>query len=142
MKYPRLKDKDNLSKKLTDTEITQLQRDFQTELANNVLSATAIRDKLSHHYHVSYATVYYWTNDKYREKKRKANVDYWTEMKTKDYDKWYRHKKQEINNRKNRMERNPDLKLWHATISAKNEKRSKRHTVNGKPLKDYDDDNK
>ena len=96
MKYPRLKDKDNLSKKLTDTEITQLQRDFQTELANNVLSATTIRDKLSHHYHVSYATVYYWTNDKYREKKRKENVDYWTEMKTKDYDKWFQHKNRKL----------------------------------------------
>ena len=137
MKYPRLKDKDNLSRKLTDEDIKHIQEDFQQNFGK--YSPTSIRNKLAQQYHVSYATIYYWTNDKFREEKRKKDNPYWSQLKDKDYQKWHDHKVQEINRRRNRMLRNPDLKLWNEVISAKNEKRVKRKTVRKKPLQSYDD---
>lgn len=135
MKYPRLKDKDNLSRKLTDSDIQHIRADFQQNITKS--SATSIRNRLAQQYHVTYFTIYYWTNDKYREQKRGKNNLYWTQVKEKDYERWYEHKKQELTNRHNRMERNPDLKLWHEVIGAKNEKRAKRKTVKGKSLDYY-----
>lgn len=134
MKYPRLKDEDNLAKKLTTEDVTQIQEQYNMLIQTSKLSKTNIRNMLAQQYKVSYATIYYWTNDSYRTEKRKHDNTYWTEMKNKDYDKWHQHKVREIQLRKERMKRNPDLKLWHEVTSAKNEKRVKRKTVKGKTL--------
>lgn len=135
MKYPKLKDTQNLSKKLTDSEITEIQEFFKKR--SNTVSATSVRRFLADKYKVSYTTIYYWTNDKHRQEKRKKNSEYWSKIKLTDYPRWYEHKKAEITRRKNRMSRNPDLKTWNEVISAKNEKRTKRKTVKGKNLKDW-----
>ena len=136
MKYPRLKDKDNLAKKLSEKHIEELQETYQSEIQKGY-SPTSIRNKLAQHYNVSYSTIYYWTSDNYRKEKRIKNSQYWTNMKSIDYDKWLEHKTKEIDRRRKRMKRNPELKLWHEVISAKNEKRVKRKTVKGKDLEDY-----
>ena len=132
MKYPRLPAEDNLSRKLTDEQIEEIQKKYSR--VTKKMTSTAAMNTLAQQYGVSYATIYYWVKEKYRKWKRKRNVDYWNEMKTKDYEKWYKHKKAEINRRKNRMIRNPKLKLWHETVSAKNEKRCKRKTIHGKKI--------
>lgn len=135
MKYPRLKDRNNLSRKLTDKQIEEIQTKFENYIDNG--SATLIRKRLAMEYNVTYSTIYYWTNPKYREQKRKENNEYWNMVKKTDYERWYKHKKDEINRRRNRMQRNPDLKLWHEVTSAKNEKRTKRKTVKGKKINEY-----
>jgi hypothetical protein len=136
MKYPRLPDELNLSKKLTSEQIQDLNNDFNN-LSSKFKSKRLLLNFLAKKYSVSYHTVYYWTNEKYRNEKRKKNSEYWNKMKTLDYDKWYRHKKQEIARRRNRMDRNPDLKTWHNVVSAKNDKRSKRKTMKGRRLEEY-----
>ena len=136
MKYPRLQDKDNLSRKLSDTDIQHIQESFQQDLSHGY-TATGSRNKLAQQYHVTYSTIYYWTNDNFRQAKRKKDNAYWSQQKIRDPDNWYVHKKQEITRRKARMQRNPDLKLWHAVVTAKNEKRCTRKTLKGKPLQDY-----
>jgi hypothetical protein len=135
MKYPRLEDKDNLSKKLTDKQIEEIQIEFKNSTGHG--SPTSIRNRLAMKYKVSYATIYYWTNSNYRTQKRKENIEYWNMVKKTDYERWYKHKKDELIRRKNRMERNPKLKLWHEVISAKNEKRVKRKTVKGRKINEY-----
>ena len=135
MKYPKLEDEDNLSKKLTSEQI----RDIQTEFTRlkGWGTPTEVRKIIAKRYKVSYSTIYYWTNEKYRNEKRKENSTYWSKIKETDYEKWYKHKKDELVRRKNRMSRNPKLKLWHEVVSAKNEKRSKRKTIKGKGINEY-----
>ena len=139
MKYPKLKDKDNLSRKLTDEDIKNIRKFFEREIKRGYV-ATSIRNRLAQEYKVSYATIFYWTNDKHREQKREKDNKYWGKMKEVNPEKWYLHKKQEIARRRNRMIRNPELKLWNEVVSAKNDKRINRKTVKGKPLAEYDKD--
>ena len=138
MKYPRLPDADNLSRKLSQQHVDEIQQTYQQQLSQGY-TPTSIRNRLAQHYNVSYATIYYWTSDKYRQEKRSKNNAYWSEIKTRDHQKWLQHKTQEIQRRKKRMERNPQLKLWHEVVGAHNEKRVQRKTVKGKPLESYDD---
>ena len=137
MKYPRLKDKDNLSRKLTDKQIAEIQHAFE-KMIKTYKSMHAVREILTKRYKVSYSTVYYWTDSRYRKDKRAKNTEYWNKTKFTDPEKWYAHKKGELLNRRKRMERNPKLKLWHEVVGAKNEKRVKRRTVKGKLLKYYE----
>lgn len=137
MKYPRLKDKDNLSRKLLDKDIQNIREFFNQQLKEGH-TATSIRNLLARKYKVSYTTIFYWSNDKHRQEKRKKDNVYWGNMEKVDPEKWYLHKKQEIARRRNRMVRNPELKTWNEVVSAKNEKRYKRKTVKGKALEDYD----
>ncbi len=135
MEYPKLKDVDNLSRKLTDEEIAEIQNLFAVLSVDS--SKTSVRNMLARKYNVSYFTIYYWTNAEYRKMKREQNNKYWSEVKNTDYERWYEHKKQEIGRRRNRMLRNPELKVWNEVVSAKNEKRHKRVTVKGKKLEEY-----
>jgi len=137
MKYPKLPDELNLSKKLTSEDIVEIREKYFQYIQNPRLTQTFIINNLAKEYKVSYSTIYYWVKDKYRKEKREKDNKYWNNIKKINYEKWYSHKKDELIRRRNRMNRNPELKLWHEVTSAKNEKRIKRKTVHKKKLNEY-----
>ncbi|MEM2259970.1 MAG: hypothetical protein QXR88_01725 [Candidatus Pacearchaeota archaeon] len=128
-KYPKLPPELDKRRKLMPEDIKEIRRLFN-ELITHMTERQAIL-KLAEEYGVSYATIYYWTHDKYRKEKRKKNVL----TKAKWWEKHGRDLKKEVELRKERWERFPQQKIWHFLISTKNEKRCKRHTFYGIPFK-------
>jgi|TARA_R110000824_G_scaffold92059_2_gene223579 hypothetical protein len=130
MKYPRLSDKQDLRRKLMDADIASLKVAYAVRPTE--ISERQWRIKMALSLGVSPSTIAYHTNPDYRAKmlvkNRKAH------SKAVDPEDYARHRAEEIKHRQNRLERNPDLREWHYQVSAKNEKRTQRTTVLGKPL--------
>jgi hypothetical protein len=130
MKYPRLPPELDRRRKLMPEDIAAMRRLYH-EMLPQAKSERQVLLELSEKFGVSYECVYYWTHDDYREWKRKKNAEAHSKRDIRDY---VRHRARELRLRAERMKRHPPLKLWHAVVGAKNEKRCKRHTVHGIPL--------
>jgi len=130
MKYPRLPPELDLRRKLMPEDIDEI-REKHARLKAEGLTDRQTCITLARMYGVSPFTIYYWTHNEFREYKRRQNALAHSKLDMKDY---VRHRAREIQCRRERMRRYPLLKLWHAYVSAKNEKRCVRRTVHGVPL--------
>jgi|6_EtaG_2_1085325.scaffolds.fasta_scaffold01456_1 hypothetical protein len=132
MKYPKLSDKQDLRRKLMDKDIASLKvahaKDYPFKGMSYRKWAIAKASELG----VSPATIYYHTDASYQAKMRVKNAK--AHSKAHNPEDYQAHRSNEIKSRMSRWHRNPALREWHYNVSAKNEKRSQRKTVMGKPL--------
>lgn len=109
MDYPKLTDKQDLRRKLMDTDIAALQaaytRDYPFEVSYRQWAIGQARSLDIH-----FATVYYYTNDSYRAKMMAKNVK--AHSKANDPVDYAKHRATEIRSRAARRKRNPALVAW------------------------------
>jgi hypothetical protein len=133
MKYPPLPDKDDLRKKLMDSDIASLKAGYAQAFPFSGSSYRQWMLAKAEEYGVSHSTIQYHTNDSYRAKMKAKNAS--AHSKAHDLQDYEAHRAGEMNLRMLRWERNPLLREWHYEVSARNEKRSKRKTSLGRPLR-------
>lgn len=87
----------NKRKTLTEEEISNIKKDYK-ELRKIGNGKTYSYISLSEKYNLSYSTVYYWIDDKYREKHKNMSKFYYKETKNKldSYNKWLQQKEKEL----------------------------------------------
>ena len=132
MKYPKLSDKQDLRRKLMDKDISSLKVSYAKDYPFKGMSYRKWAIGKASELGVSSATIYYHTDVSYQAKMKAKNAK--AHSKANDLKDYEAHRTAEIKHRKDRWDRNPKLREWNYQISAKNEKRSNRKTVLGKPL--------
>jgi len=132
MKYPKLVDKNDLRRKLLDSDIASLKVTYVKAYPFKGTSYRQWAIAQASALGVSPSTIYYHTDASYQAKMKAKNAK--AHSKTRDIEDYEAHRAAEIQQRMNRWGRNPDLREWHYQVSAKNEKRSQRKTVLGKAL--------
>lgn len=131
MKYPKLLDKNDLRKKLMDSDVTNLKVSYANAYPFIGTSYRQWRLGKAGEYNVSPATIQYHTDEKYQALMKAKNAKAHSKDDMADYE---QHRQMESNRRVERWSRNPKLREWHYIISANNEKRTPRKSVLGKPL--------
>jgi transposase len=91
-------------------------------------------NKIAKRFGVSYHTAYYWINENYRIKKQKIN----SKRVRKNITEEKKRIKQLVEARRKHWKQYPISYVIDAVTSAKNEKRSKRFRVLGKPIDEWD----
>jgi len=146
MKYPKLHETSDLRKKLMAQDIADIRRAYEqalpfhtkSEIMKRRQSGLEVHSKaqwisqIMEMYQVSYHTIYYWTHDDYRAEKMIKNAK--AHSKENGIEDYERHRAKESKRRVERWARNASLREWHYVTSARNEKRSNRKTVSGKPI--------
>lgn len=148
MRYPRLPEELDLRKKLTAEDIVDIQQAYEDaapfpsrsevmkrrHLGLDTQSESQWIKEIMEMYDISYHTVYYWTHDEYRAAKMLKNAKAHSKADMKDYED---HRAKEIIGRAKRRKINSALVDYMAVQAAMHEKRSKRHSYKGIPLKEW-----
>jgi len=132
MKYPRLADRQDLRRKLMDTDIASLKTDYARDYPFRGTSARQWYIARASEYGVSPSTIQYHTDMDYQAQMKAKNAK--SHSKANDLAGYEAHRAAEMVNRIDRWARNPKLREWHYNVSAKNEKRVVRKLVMGKPI--------
>jgi hypothetical protein len=129
MRYPRLADKQDMRRKLMESDIEYLKLAYAQRPPS--ISNRQWYMAMASEYGVSPSTIQYHTDMSYQANMKAKNAKAHSKIDMADYE---RHRANESKRRVERWSRNSQLREWHYVTSARNEKRVVRKTVLGKLL--------